>query len=57
MIKPDLSRILAKKHMFAVFNKDEKMIRKIESIKSEDDITEDIINYSLKTKSYVKKRK
>lgn len=52
MLKPENSRLLAHIKQIAIYNKDFKMIKKIENIKSDDKITKEIINYKkdLKTK-------
>ena len=48
MLSPKYSRLLAKKRLIALFNKDFEMIKKIESIKYDYEITEKIINYNIK---------
>lgn len=45
MLKPENSRLLAKKKQIAIYNKDFEMVKKIEAIKKDDEITNDIINY------------
>ena len=50
MIKPEESRMLAKKYNLAVKIKDEEMINKILKVKISKDITEDIRTYGDKEK-------
>lgn len=45
MLSPDNSRMLAYKRQIAVYNKDFKMIEKIENIKEDSEISKDIIEY------------
>ena len=46
MLSPDNSRMLAKKRNIALFKKDYVMVNKIESIKKDSEITEEIRNYN-----------
>lgn len=48
MLKPKNSKLLAKIKELALYNKDYEMIKKIELIKNDDEITEKIKNYSIK---------
>jgi hypothetical protein len=48
MLKPETSRLLAYKKQIAIYNRDLDMIKKIENIKKEADVTPDIINYKSK---------
>lgn len=48
MLSPKYSRLLAKKRLIALFNKDFEMIKKIENIKNDSDVTEEMLNYKLK---------
>lgn len=45
MLKPDNSRLLAKRYNLAVLKKDKKMINKILKIKKDSEITNEIKNY------------
>lgn len=51
MLTVENSRLLAKKKQIAVYNKDIEMIKKIEKITTDFEITLDIINYKIKVKS------
>ena len=48
MLSPDNSRLLAKKRQIALYNKDFEMIKLIENIKYDYQITKEIINYNVK---------
>lgn len=45
MLSPENSRMLAYKRQIAVYNNDLKMIKKIESIKEDSEVTKEIIEY------------
>ena len=47
MLSVKNSRLLAKKRQIALFNKDFKMIKKIEEIKHDDEITKEILDYKM----------
>ena len=48
MLSVDNSHLLARKMQYAIYNNDIEMIKKIENIKNENEITEDILNYKIK---------
>lgn len=48
MLTPENSRMLAKKRQIAVYNKDFKMVKKIEEIKHNKEIDDEIKNYKVK---------
>ena len=50
MLSPKNSRILALKRQIALFKKDFEMVKKIEQIKSDKEITQEIKNYNLQIK-------
>lgn len=45
MLSPKNSRLLAKIKQIAIYNKDFEMIKKIENIKNDDEITEEVVKY------------
>ena len=45
MLSPDNSKMLARKRQIAIYNKDFDMLKKIENIQKDNEITKDIINY------------
>ncbi len=53
MLSSKYSRMLANKKLIALYNKDLKMVKKIESIKYDYEVTEEIINYHIKEKKKV----
>lgn len=48
MLSVDNSHLLARKMQYAIYNNDIEMIKKIENIKNDNEITEDILNYKIK---------
>lgn len=48
MLSPEISRLLAYKRQIAVYNNDFEMIKKIESIKSDNEVDLEIMNYKSK---------
>lgn len=50
MLSPKNSRTLALKRQIALFKKDFEMVKKIEQIKSDKEITQEIKNYNLQIK-------
>lgn len=47
MISPENSRLLAFVKQLAIINDDERMVEKVESIKEDYEIDEEILNYKL----------
>lgn len=48
-MSPEISRMLAIKKQYAVVNRDDEMIKKIQNVKKDSDVTEEMRNYKLKT--------
>lgn len=55
MLKADNSRLLAIKRQLALYNKDYEMVRKIENIKDDSEITEEMRSYRIKETAWKKK--
>lgn len=47
MLSVEKSKLLAIKRQIALFNKDFKMVKKIEEIKHDDEITKEILDYKM----------
>lgn len=48
MLSVENSHLLAKKMQYAIYNNDIEMMKKIENIKSDNEITKEIIEYDIK---------